>query len=65
VYRLYRSGIRPGGQERIAPAVNPATLASFDAFFCRTDLIWVELTAAVVELATDLRGQPSNWVMKR
>lgn len=28
-------------------------------YFCRTDLIWVELTAAVVELATDLRGQYS------
>ncbi|MCP9785160.1 type II toxin-antitoxin system VapC family toxin [Cyanobium sp. N5-Cardenillas] len=38
---------------------DPATLATFDAFFCRTDLIWVELTAAVVELATDLRGQHS------
>lgn len=38
---------------------DPTTLASFDAFFGRTDLIWVELTAAVVELATDLRGQHS------
>ncbi|WP_216905120.1 hypothetical protein [Synechococcus sp. CCY 0621] len=38
---------------------DPATLATFDAFFSRTDLIWLELTAAVFELATDLRGRHS------
>ena len=38
---------------------DPATLATFDACFSRTDLIWVELTAAVVELAIDLRGRHS------
>ncbi len=29
-----------------------ATLAAFDAFFVRPDLIWVELSKDVVELAT-------------
>jgi predicted nucleic acid-binding protein len=32
-----------------------ATLAAFDAFFARPDLIWVELTRDVVELATVIR----------
>jgi len=32
-----------------------ATLAAFDAFFARTDLIWVELEKDVVELATAIR----------
>lgn len=34
-----------------------ATLAAFDAFFARTDLVWVELTRDVVELATAIRVQ--------
>ncbi len=32
-----------------------ATLAAFDTFFARPDLIWVELTRDVVELATVIR----------
>jgi predicted nucleic acid-binding protein len=31
------------------------TVAAFDAFFARPDLIWVELTKDVVELATQVR----------
>lgn len=34
-----------------------ATLAAFDAFFARPDLIWVELTRDVVELATVIRAR--------
>ena len=34
-----------------------ATLAAFDAFFARTDLVWVELTKDVVELAAAIRVQ--------
>ncbi len=34
-----------------------ATLAAFDAFFTRPDLIWVELTKDVVELATAIRAR--------
>jgi hypothetical protein len=34
---------------------NHKTLAQFDAFFTRPDLIWVELTKTVVELATLIR----------
>jgi len=34
-----------------------ATLAAFDAFFARPDLIWVELTKDVVELATVIRAR--------
>ena len=34
-----------------------ATLAAFDAFFARTDLVWVELTRDVVELAAAIRFQ--------
>jgi predicted nucleic acid-binding protein len=32
-----------------------ATLSAFDAFFARPDLLWVELTRTVVELATVIR----------
>jgi predicted nucleic acid-binding protein len=32
-----------------------ATLAKFDAFFARPDLVWVELSKNVVELATVIR----------
>jgi predicted nucleic acid-binding protein len=32
-----------------------AIVAAFDAFFARPDLIWVELTRDVVELATAIR----------
>lgn len=34
-----------------------ATLAAFDALFARPDLIWVELTRDVVELATVIRAR--------
>lgn len=34
-----------------------AALAAFDAFFARTDLIWVELSREVVELATAIRAR--------
>jgi predicted nucleic acid-binding protein len=34
-----------------------ATLAQYDAFFTRPDLVWVELTAHVVELAAAIRVQ--------
>lgn len=34
-----------------------ATLAAYDAFFARADLVWVELTRDVVELATAIRVQ--------
>jgi len=42
---------------RVRPAHNNdlATLASFDAFFARPDLLWVELSKNVVELATAIR----------
>lgn len=33
-----------------------AALRHFDAFFARTDLCWVELNAAVVEQATNIRA---------
>ena len=44
---------------RIRPlrSADPATLQRFDAFFARPDLIWVELSREVVELATDLRAR--------
>lgn len=32
-----------------------ARLASYDAFFARPDLLWVELSREVVELATAIR----------
>ena len=31
------------------------TLSAFDAFFARPDLIWLELTSEVVELAAAIR----------
>ncbi len=34
-----------------------ATLAAYDAFFERPDLIWLELTRDVVELATVIRAR--------
>ena len=42
---------------RVRPARNNelATLAKFDAFFARADLVWVELGKNVVELATAIR----------
>lgn len=42
---------------RVGPmrANDNATLAAFDAFFSRSDLIWVELTREVVELAAAIR----------
>ena len=42
---------------RVRPmkANDSAVLAAFDAFFARTDLIWVELTREVVELAAAIR----------
>lgn len=42
---------------RVRPARNNelTTLAGFDAFFARPDLLWVELTQNVVELATVIR----------
>ena len=35
---------------------DPTALERFEGFFCRPDLQWVELTAAVVEQATLLRA---------
>jgi predicted nucleic acid-binding protein len=42
---------------QVRPARNNelATLAKFDAFFARPDLVWVELSKNVVELATAIR----------
>jgi len=42
---------------RVRPARSNdlATLAAFDAFFARPDLVWVELNKNVVELATAIR----------
>jgi predicted nucleic acid-binding protein len=42
---------------RVRPARegDHSTLAAFDAFFARPDLVWVELTRDVVELATAIR----------
>ncbi len=42
---------------RVRPARNNdlATLAMFDAFFARPDLVWVDLSKNVVELATAIR----------
>ena len=44
---------------RVGPmkANDSATLASYDAFFARTDLAWVELTRDVVELAAAIRAK--------
>jgi predicted nucleic acid-binding protein len=33
-----------------------ASLERFDTFFAQSDLLWLELSAAVVELATSLRA---------
>lgn len=33
------------------------TLAAYDAFFARPDLLWIELTRNVVELATVIRAR--------
>lgn len=42
---------------RVGPlkADDTAVLATYDAFFARPDLVWVELTKDVVELATAIR----------
>jgi predicted nucleic acid-binding protein len=42
---------------RVGPmkANDTAVLAAFDAFFARTDLVWVELARDVVELAAAIR----------
>ena len=42
---------------RVRPARNNelVTLAAFDSFFARPDLVWVELSKDVVELATAIR----------
>ena len=44
---------------RVGPmkANDSATLAAFDAFFDRPDLVWVELTRDVVELAAAIRAR--------
>ncbi len=36
---------------------NSATLAAFDSFFARPDLVWVELSKDVIELAAAIRVQ--------
>jgi predicted nucleic acid-binding protein len=42
---------------RVAPMKNgdSATLAAFDAFFTKPDLVWIELSRDVVELAAVIR----------
>ena len=44
---------------RVGPmkANDSATLTAFDAFFARPDLVWVELSQDVVELAAAIRVQ--------
>ena len=44
---------------RVGPmkANDSATLASFDGFFARPDLAWIELTRDVVELAAAIRAK--------
>lgn len=44
---------------RVGPmkAGDTATLALFDAFFARQDLVWVELNREVVELAAAIRAR--------
>lgn len=39
-----------------------ATLAAFDDFFARSDLIWVELSKDIVELATAIRVKHGSRV---
>lgn len=47
---------------RVGPLKNgrQGSLAGFDAFFARTDLIWIELSREVVELATAIRVR--HWL---
>lgn len=40
-----------------------ATLAMFDSFFARPDLVWVDLTRNGVELAAAIRVQAGLKVM--
>ena len=44
---------------RVGPmkANDPVVLAAFDAFFARPDLVWVELSKEVVELAAAIRAK--------
>lgn len=44
---------------RVAPlrAHDQERLADFDAFFARHDIVWIELTPLVVELATEIRAR--------
>ncbi len=44
---------------RVGPMKNNdnAALAAFDTFFARTDLVWVDMSKDVVELATAIRVQ--------
>jgi predicted nucleic acid-binding protein len=44
---------------RVGPmkANDNAVLAAFDAFFARTDLVWLELNKDVVELAAAIRAR--------
>ena len=44
---------------RVGPmkANNSAVLAAFDTFFAKPDLVWVELTKDVVELAAAIRAR--------
>lgn len=44
---------------RVAPlrAHDQERLAEFDAFFGRHDIVWVELTPVVVELAAEIRAR--------
>jgi predicted nucleic acid-binding protein len=44
---------------RVGPmkANDSATLTAFDAFFARPDLVWVELTRDVIELAAAIRAR--------
>lgn len=53
VSRLSWLGCRVGPMK----SNDSATLAAFDTFFARTDLVWVELTKDVVELAAAIRVQ--------
>ena len=51
----YRSS---SGYGRVGPMKtnDNATLAVFDTFFARPDLVWVEITKDMVELAAALSG---------
>lgn len=56
-------GVAVGGLTWLECIVGPmkandsASLATFDAFFARPDLAWVELTKDVVELAAAIRAK--------